>query len=1347
MTINEPINEEFGYFELINDWIFKINRDNEIIFSSPQLYAILGYKTEEVIGRVIFELLSDDERQRLAGFFRDSFEQQLPIHRLIVVFDHRMGYKVILEIDGQLSHSELGNSVDLKCIARDITKNLRLEEERNLYFNYSIDMLCMFDMATLNIEQVNPAWTKILGWNEYELEGFNLLEKIHVQDRDFTQGILENLASGKQVVNFENRYVCRDTSSRWLIWNAISLPQIGKAYAIARDATKFKKTEEQLEEKLKLLTLNNDITRAFLSSFPLVPILKECLSSFINHIPRTMGNIWLSREMSNELIPLDFLTLPTNPEESIAILTIDRELASGCYSKVKIQSFKPRTFSNKSKYYCHGFPFSIGLRCYGVLNLFMAEEISPELQKGIEPIIDQMTIGIIQKKNNEEVARSEKHFRSYFNSSLIGIGILEPKNMHWLEVNQTLCDITGYVQDEIMNIDWLSLIQKEDHGEIDRYYQLARSGKIDSFSLEIKLNHKSGNSVFAQIDVRCIRKSEEEFDFFVVLIQDISSRKKAEMVVHDQSEQLSSLLQSISDGFFALDNNHVIRFFNRAAENLLRLKAEDVLNRSFLEVFPMIHKTVFVENYKKAIADKVKVQFEAFIDVESFKDWYHVRIYPYDAGASVYFQVTTEQRRVLDELERTKTFLATAIEQSAAGMIVAESPNGIITMANQTALEIRGETRAILTGIPFSKHPDAWNAYKTNGLLYEIDEFPLYRALVDGETSNNVEILIKQDNGKVKWVLASATPIYSTENIISAAIMVINDITEYRKTQEQLLLSASVFENSIEGIAITDKEANIQDINPAFSHITGYGLTEVKGKNPRILKSDRHDKDFYQQMWSSILNSGSWAGEIWNRRKNGEAYPQWLSITSIKDSSNQISHFVALFHDISEKKEREEKLKFQAFHDALTGLPNRQLFNDRLRVALINLERQSGKKIALLSLDLDNFKHINDSFGHYFGDILLQQAADRLGKISRAQDTVARLGGDEFSIIMQNLDKNQAALKLSDRIIQAFADPFVVNDKELYVSVSIGLTFAPNDGNTIDTLVKNADIALYRAKSSGKNTYAAFTPQMNKEIQMRVTYESLLRKAIHNQEFRLLYQPKVNVKTGRISGMEALIRWERPGGEIISPLDFIPIAEETGLIFSIGEWVLDEACRVTRDWLKLSPDLSVAVNLSGRQFQDPGIPKLVENILANTHFPPANLNLEITENILMSDINTSINSMDLFSKMGIKISLDDFGTGYSSLSYLKKFPINILKIDKSFVSEIPNNHDDMTIARAIISLAKSLNLQLVAEGVETVEQFEFMKQYACEEIQGYLFSKPISAGEMKTLLEKNVTLDDVIKSK
>ncbi|MDD3481319.1 bifunctional diguanylate cyclase/phosphodiesterase [Azovibrio restrictus] len=548
-------------------------------------------------------------------------------------------------------------------------------------------------------------------------------------------------------------------------------------------------------------------------------------------------------------------------------------------------------------------------------------------------------------------------------------------------------------------------------------------------------------------------------------------------------------------------------------------------------------------------------------------------------------------------------------------------------------------------------------------------------------------------------------------------------------------LAAAVFSATQEGIVITDLEGRVEAVNPAFCTITGYEEAELLGENMRILKSDRQEPAFYQAMWQTLMLTGQWQGEIWNRRKDGEIYPEWLTISTVRDGEDAPINYVGVFLDISQIKTSEQRLQHLAQHDPLTGLPNRQLFLSRLEHALERSVRQQCSG-AVLILDLDQFKHVNDSLGHPAGDELLQVVASRLRRSLRDQDTLARLGGDEFLILLEDQRDAEGVAIVAEKLLQSLAQPFHISSgNEVYMGASIGICLYPQDGDHAATLIQHADSALYQAKALGRSTSCFYNEDQTRRADARLSLEAALRRGLENGEFRLYYQPQVDLLNGQLVGVEALVRWQRSDGVLVCPDDFIPLAEETGLILPLGDWVLEEACRQTQSWLTAGYGLErVAVNLSPLQFRQANLVQRIEAALARTGLAPTRLELEITESMLMdggpadSDVARKLHALE---RQGIRLAIDDFGTGYSSLAYLKRFPLHVLKVDRSFVRDILADPVSPKIVTAILDLGRNLELEIMAEGVENRAQRDFLLAHGCRTCQGFLYSRPIPAGELE----------------
>ena len=603
------------------------------------------------------------------------------------------------------------------------------------------------------------------------------------------------------------------------------------------------------------------------------------------------------------------------------------------------------------------------------------------------------------------------------------------------------------------------------------------------------------------------------------------------------------------------------------------------------------------------------------------------------------------------------------------------------------------------------------------------------------------EMVVKRrkKSGEVFWASLTLSLSHDARDNPTAILGYLVDITERLKAEAELRLQAAIFEHSDEGIIVTDVSKHILSVNRSFTKITGYEAHEVIGQLPSILKSGLHDRAFYDEMNASITDNGLWIGELWNRRKNGENFPAWMSISGVHNKDRVITHYFAVFTDLTERKDAEQQIYRLAYHDALTSLPNRARLYTLLRQALLEAQRNRTHG-AILFIDLDRFKQINDSLGHAYGDILLKEVAGRLAASLRSEDIVARIGGDEFVVALVDIAKHEDASVVAQKILDSLSSPIIVDGHELQASASIGISIYPINGDDAETLIKNADIAMYRAKQGETHDgYMFFSPDMNRRALERLKLEGNLRRALEREELVLHYQPQMNLQSGKIIGAEVLLRWNHPGTGMISPATFIPLAEETGLIVPIGQWILETVCARNKEWQRAGlPIVKLAVNISAKQFR-PALPRMVAEILAHHELDARFLELEITESMIMQNVEGVIAMMDDFQLLGISLSLDDFGTGYSSLSYLKRFPIDKLKIDQSFVRGVAKDADDEAITKAIINLSRNLGLRVIAEGVETEEQLAFLRSFGCEEIQGYYYSRPLPEDDFAKFLQSAKT--------
>ena len=611
------------------------------------------------------------------------------------------------------------------------------------------------------------------------------------------------------------------------------------------------------------------------------------------------------------------------------------------------------------------------------------------------------------------------------------------------------------------------------------------------------------------------------------------------------------------------------------------------------------------------------------------------------------------------------------------------------------------------------------------------------RIIEEGKPEVMEQWVTNVQTGKRVFFDVIKAPVKTPDGRLIGVLGIARDITRRKEDEEKLQLAALVYKNSSEAILITNAKNEILAVNPAFERITGYTPAEIMGKDPKILSSGRQDKAFYKAMWDALGKKGFWRGELWNRKKNGEVYLAWLTINVVYNEDGSVRYYVELSNDFTEKKEAEDMIWRQANFDFLTGLPNRRMLLDRLQQEIVKVN-QSGKKLALLFLDLDNFKDVNDTLGHDMGDLLLVDVAGRLNECVREIDTVSRLGGDEFAVILTELSDLRIAETVTQCMLRSLAQPYRLDGEIAYLSASIGMTVYPDDGTGIETLQKNADQALYAAKQAGRNRMSYFTASMQAAAQNRIRLANDMRIAVEEHQFEMLYQPIVELGTGKIHKAEALIRWHHPLRGIVSPAEFISIAEETGLILTISDWAFREVAREVGRWReRYYPGFQISFNISPALFQSKTDYSDWFDELARLKAPGSSIVMEITEGVLLVSNWQVIAQLTEFHRHGMEIALDDFGTGYSSLSYLKKFEIDYLKIDQAFVKNIENEPKDMALCEAMIVMAHKLDMKVIAEGVQNERQRWLLAGAGCDYGQGYLFSEPLAAAEFENLLEKN----------
>lgn len=928
----------------------------------------------------------------------------------------------------------------------------------------------------------------------------------------------------------------------------------------------------------------------------------------------------------------------------------------------------------------------------------------------------------------EALRSSEAHFRRLIETAAAIPWEMELPAWRFTYVGPQAVDILGYpVETWYEPGFWESHLHPDDREPALRYCRDA-TDRGEDHQLEYRMPAADGRVVWIHDSVQVVTDESGPVKLQGLMF-DVTSRRHTEEALRESEQKYRSIFDNaqvglwrtrVSDGQLLECNERLARMFgyaNRAdAIRNLRTSGSYVDSGTRERMIAEMDAHGEVNNFEARMIRKdgaaIWVRYSAKLD----------RTHGYMEGVATDI---TKEKDAVESLRASERDLSNILD-SMQDTYYRTDPEGTLLRASASVEQLLGY------------RPDELVGTKLQDLYVMPDAREAFLAALeagDGKV-RNYETALRHRDGRIVWVSTNAQRFFDEHGRLVGVEGTTRDVTESREAEIRMRKLSGALEQSADAVMVTDREGVIEYVNPAFETTTGYARDEAVGRRPSLLKSGAHSEQFYRQLWQTIL-----AGEVFqdvfvNRQKDGTEYYEEKTISPIKGPDGAVTHFVATGKDITERMQTQERLQYLAHHDVLTGLPNRALFVDRLEHALARSHDRQFM-VALLFVDLDRFKVINDTLGHDVGDHALRELAVRLSGCVREGDTVARLGGDEFAVLLEDVTANENIAPIASKLLDALSRPFEWQRRELFITASIGISLAPIDGQDPKTLLRHADIAMYRAKDLGRNTYRFYSADMSAKAFERLSMETSLRHALARDEFALYYQPQVDAATGRLMGLEALLRWRHPELGLVDPGDFIPILEETGLILAVGEWVLRHACRQAQIWQDAGyPAFRLAVNLSSGQFNAAGLPSLVADVLADTGLDPRCLELEITEGVLVHHGPETTDTFRALAGLNVRLAIDDFGTGYSSLSYLKRFAIDTLKIDRTFVSDVTRDADDAAIVQAIIAMARRLNIQVIAEGVETEEQREFLREQGCEMVQGLLFGGPLSVQETEGLLRQ-----------
>lgn len=1278
--------------------------EGKFIYINPAGTKLLGAKTpQEIIGKPIVDILHPDDRKTIPDRTLPSFENRKNTEILEQRFLRLDGEIVNVEVTGIPTVYE--GKPAIQVVIRDISDRKRAEaelrESRERYravFTESSDGIYLVDVDSKHILEVNPAICQLLGYTAEEMLGLTLYDIVPL-DKETIDRSAEQILAEKHLLITEvyNRHKNGSLVNVEVNLSLISYSGKQVVCAVIRDVTERKKAQDALRESEARL-------QAILDYCPSAIFLKDLEGRYIKSNRRTEISIGLTKEEIIGKTDYDFFTT----ELADIFRDTDRQLLTSGVP-ITLEQAVPEN---------------------GDLHAFMTTKFLIYDSAGVPSAICGIAAEITERVRAEEALRqSEEKYRRIIETTSDGIWSIDPQG-NTVFVNSKMAEMLGCTIDEMLGKSAFEFIDEEWQAEAKNRIERCCQGIQES--KDFKFRRKNGSELWALLSTNSICDRDGKVVHCLGMLADITARKQAEEALQKSEATNRALLNAIPDLMIRMAKDGTYLDFRPAKNFPVIMPSHDMRGKNLFEIMPpefakqrmyYVEQAIATEEpqiYEYEMSIDGKVSYEEARIVVSGKDEVLVIVRDIsDRQAAL-----RERKKAEEKLERSLSLLRGTLEATADGIIVNYNDGGIATF-NQKFLE--------MWGMPESRVESGETRQVLEFLLTQVKEPESFLARVK-ELFSQPQVVgydtIELKDGRIFERYSLPQQLVAGK---SARVCSFRDITDRKRAEEELRKSQERFQllAGATNDAVWDLDLLTNQVwwNECFEVLFGYKSDEVVPdwnfwyENVHPEDRERVTARFKAQIEN---NEQLCAQEYRFRRANG-CYAFVLDrCYIIHNEMGEAVRAIGAMMDISERKKAEEIIRYQASYDLLTALPNRVLFNERLLLSLKD-KRDETEMVAVMFLDLDRFKTINDTLGHAAGDRVLETVARRISNCLRQSDTVARWGGDEFTVVLPEIYSQEDAAKIAQRILEALQPTINIQGHKLHVTSSIGIALYPSDGTEIETLLRNADAALYLAKEQGRNNYQFYSPALNSEASELLILENELYHALKRGEFVVYYQPQVNAATGEVIGMEALMRWQHPKLGLVSPAKFIPLAEETGLIAPIGEWVLQTACRQCKAWQDAGlPPLTVAVNLSARQFQQPKLAETIENILSQVGLSPQFLELEITESIAMQNAEKTRSILEDLHKMGVRLSMDDFGTGYSSLSYLKNFPLDTLKIDRSFVSELTNNPRDAGIINAVMMLGKGLKLKVIAEGVETEAQKNCLQSLDCEEMQGYLFSKPLS---------------------